>query len=246
MTSRLMIACWVSMLIIAGCDRPANPDSDSVSISIMAFNVENLFDNEDDPGKDDKAYLPLAEKQSAQHKDACNTIEVNNWRDQCLNWDWNDDILDQKLSAIASGILQVDNGKGPDIIALQEIENIAILERLRTEYLAAANYEPAILIEGEDERGIDIAFLSRLPIAGDPELHKMSFSGDYSDREADTRGILQADFRLPDGSTLTGFAVHFPAPYHPTDMRADAYAKLNAIASELPEDRHNHDGRGGY
>ncbi len=37
------------------------------AVTIMTFNVENLFDNADDPGKDDKAYLPIEAKQSAEH-----------------------------------------------------------------------------------------------------------------------------------------------------------------------------------
>ena len=31
-------------------------------ISIMSYNLNNLFDAQDDPGKDDKAYLPIALK----------------------------------------------------------------------------------------------------------------------------------------------------------------------------------------
>ena len=35
----------------------------SDSFSVMTFNVENLFDTQDDYKKDDKAFLPLAKKQ---------------------------------------------------------------------------------------------------------------------------------------------------------------------------------------
>ncbi len=35
----------------------------SDSFSVMSFNVENLFDTEDDYKKDDKAFLPLSKKQ---------------------------------------------------------------------------------------------------------------------------------------------------------------------------------------
>ena len=65
--------------------------------------------------------------------------------------------IEQKLKSIAAAILQVDGGRGPDILALQEIENAGVLDRLRREYLAAANYRPPVLIEGEDLRGIDVA-----------------------------------------------------------------------------------------
>jgi hypothetical protein len=42
---------------------------------------------------------------------------------------------------------------------------------------------------------------------------------------------------LPDGSLLTGFSVHFPAPFHPTAMREIAYAHLNGLLDQLPTDR---------
>ena len=204
----------------------------------MAFNVENLFDTKDDAGKDDKTFLPLSMKQSEAHIAECNDIEVDRWRQQCLEWDWNEEVLAIKLERVASAILQVNDGRGPDIVALQEIENVGILERLRTEHLQAAGYEPAILIEGQDLRGIDVAFLSRLPLAGEPELHALRFGDSIpKEREQDTRGVLQADFELPDGTTLTGFSVHFPAPFHPTEMREAAYRHLNALKDSLPDNR---------
>jgi len=207
------------------------------SVTIMTFNVENLFDNSDDPGKNDRTYFALAEKQTDEHKAECAKVEVKRWRDQCLYWDWNDEVVEQKLAAVAAAILSAGGGRGPDILALQEIENISILERLRTEYLGTANYLPAILIEGSDIRGIDVAFLSRLPLAADAQLRAFPKNKFDEKRQADTRGILEATFELPDGQLLTSFAVHFPAPYHPTEMRIAAYDHLNALKSTLPADR---------
>jgi hypothetical protein len=216
----------------------AAPDQASAdSLTIMTFNVENLFDSVDDPGKEDHTYLALTDKQSDEHKAACAEIEVVRWREQCLDWDWSDSIIEQKLSVVADVILQADNGRGPDIIALQEIENIGILERLRTEYLAAADYGPGILIEGDDLRGVDVAFLTRLELAGSPVLHRTDFSSAGKDRVYDTRGILEATFVRPDGTLLTGYSVHFPAPFHPTEMREAAYRHLNALRVALPPDR---------
>ena len=117
----------------------------------MTFNVENLFDNIDDPGKADETFLSLETKQAQTHIDACNEIEVERWRNTCLYLDWSDAAIDYKLRVIGDAILQVNDGRGPDIVALQEVENLAMLERLRTERLVAANYGPAILIEGDDK-----------------------------------------------------------------------------------------------
>jgi len=209
----------------------------AITITIMAFNVENLFDNVDDPDKNDRDYLPIAAKQNAEHQAACMTVDVASWRNRCLTIDWTDDILRRKLQVIANTILQVNNGRGPDIIALQEIENAEILERLRSEFLAPAEYLPGVLIEGWDIRGIDVAFLTRLPLAGSPQLHEITFDAEFAAKRGDTRGILQTDFQLPDGSLMTGFSVHFPAPFHPTGMRIAAFNKLNELSAALPDNR---------
>jgi endonuclease/exonuclease/phosphatase family metal-dependent hydrolase len=229
----------VTAFFAAACGVPPATDDagDASPVTIMTFNVENLFDTEDDPGKDDRTYLPLAMKQTAAHKAACAKVEVPAWREQCLDWDWSEDILERKLEVIARAILQVNDGQGPDVVALQEIENLAILERLRTEYLTDAGYRPSILIEGDDDRGIDVAFLSKLELAAEPTLHRIPFDSAEPARVADTRGILEASFVLPDGSLLTGYAVHFPAPFHPTEMRVSAYEFLARLLAGLPGDR---------
>ena len=203
----------------------------------MSFNVQNLFDNVDDPGKDDKAYLPLAAKQNDAHIAACNEIPVESWRDECLYLDWSDAALNFKLGVLADTIRQVNDGRGADIIALQEVENLAVLERLRNDYLGDLGYLPAILVEGSDTRGIDVAFLSKLPLLGDATLHPLELP-EFPDRQGDTRGVLQADFAMPDGSVLTGFSVHFPAPFHPTAMRESAYEHLNRLRNALPDKHH--------
>ena len=200
----------------------------------MAFNVQNLFDTIDDPGKDDKAYLPVEAKQNDAHVAECNEIPVESWRNECLYLDWDDEALKHKLGVVAETILQVNGGRGPDIVALQEVENLAVLERLRTEHLPVAGYLPAILIEGSDNRGIDVAFLTRLPVTGPATLHPLKLPDEFADREGDTRGLIEATFELPDGSLLTGYSVHFPAPFHPTDMRVHAYEHLQQVRAAVP------------
>ena len=200
----------------------------------MAFNVQNLFDTIDDPGKDDKADLPVEAKQNNAHVAECNEIPVESWRNECLYLDWNDEALKHKLGVVAETILQVNDGRGPDIVALQEVENLAVLERLRTEHLPVAGYLPAILIEGSDNRGIDVAFLTRLPVTGPATLHPLKLPDEFADREGDTRGLIEATFELPDGSLLTGYSVHFPAPFHPTDMRVHAYEHLQQVRAAVP------------
>jgi endonuclease/exonuclease/phosphatase family metal-dependent hydrolase len=222
-----------SLVLSVDLSLPATAPSEA---TIMSLNVQNLFDNLDDPGKDDKAYLPIEAKQGADHIAACNEIPVEAWRNECLYLDWSDEAVALKLELIADTIRQVNGGRGADVIAIQEVENVGILERLRSEYLADLGYQPAVLVEGTDARGIDVAFLAKFPLAGEPVLHAFDVP-EFPDRAGDTRGVLQADFELPGGAILTGFAVHFPAPYHPTPMRIAAYEHLNALREALPDDR---------
>lgn len=49
-----------------------------------------------------------------------------------------------------------------DLVALEEVEDQALLERVACK----AGYETAILVEGHDPRGIDVALLSRVPLRG--------------------------------------------------------------------------------
>lgn len=221
---------------IACSNEPATSEAtvDVATISIMTFNVQNLFDNTDDAGKDDKAYLPIAAKEADAHIAECNQIEVESWRAECRELDWSDAAVDKKLAVLAAAITQVNDGRGPDVIAFQEVENAAILDRLRTEHLASAKYGPAILVEGQDARGIDVAFLSRLPLVKSATLHPLRLP-EHPEREKDTRGVLEATFELPNGSLLTGFAIHFPAPFHPTEMREAAYEHLAGLRAALPD-----------
>lgn len=244
-SNRVHLLFLTCLFLAAGCARELPPvpekSADAVGqvqpITLMTFNVENLFDNRHDAGKQDRTYLPLEMKQTGEHRAACARIETERWRDECLHWDWSDDIVLRKLTVVAAAILQVGGGRGPDILALQEIENAGILERLSRDYLADAGYQAPILIEGDDERGIDVAFLTRLALAEPATLHKIEFVGIEDEREADTRGILEATFRMPDETLLTGYAVHFPAPFHPTEMRIAAYDALNRLQAALPDDR---------
>lgn len=66
--------------------------------------------------------------------------------------------LEKKLKALAHTIKLVK----PDILALQEVENLEVLQALQKRL---PEYEHAVLVEGNDHhRGIDVAMLSRIPI----------------------------------------------------------------------------------
>lgn len=169
----------------------------AIKISVMAYNLENFFDNVRDHGENPVPDLIFA----------------------------------QKLSQVAKGILQVQAGKGPDVLFVEEVENINALNQLREGYLAAGGYKTISLLESNDERGIDVGVISRFPLAGEPKLHKMPFS-DINP----TRGILEVPLELPNGKILRVFAVHFPSQANPVEQRRAAAELLRDLMTHANAD----------
>lgn len=239
---RVLLLVIVSLSFFGCVSKQFRPKKNS--ITIMTYNTENLFDSMDDPKKDDETYLPIEQKQNARHRAKCAKISRAWWRKQCLETDWSEAKIKRKIGRLSDVILQVKDGKGPDILILEEVENLNILERLRQNGLSSAGYKHAVLLEGPDERGIDVGMLSKLPLASPPVLHEVKL--DYIDRRTGkvdpnkkarpTRGILQAQFLLPDGTKLTVLGGHFPSQGAPTPARRRALETLNKIQAKLPKD----------
>jgi endonuclease/exonuclease/phosphatase family metal-dependent hydrolase len=209
-------------------------------VSIMAFNLENLFDTKHDENKNDYTYLPLSEKRSKEHEDYCDKNFTGGFLDECLSLDWSEKVLAEKKKRLADVILQVNNGMGPDILMTEETENIGVLTALSKDNLAKANYQTVVLLEGPDNRGIDTGLLSRFPLVGTPILHIIPFKTNNSEdanAAKTTRGVLQVDLKLPDGQTLTVLGVHLPSQAHPTYLRQQALAYLTELKNSLPADR---------
>lgn len=221
----LAALCWIGCAA-SGAGKAAK------RVTLMTFNVENLFDTSDDPGKEDETFLPLSEKRTSSHRNKCLGIEVKKWREQCLSWDWSPEALAGKMENLSEVVRSVGDGRGPDILALQEVENLSVLKQWKETYLAGLSYQDPILIEGEDVRGIDVALLTKLKSARPPLLHRIPFDDMDKRRKKDTRGILEATLMLPDGKHMTVFVVHFPAPFHPAHVRRQALLFLNDLTKK--------------
>lgn len=104
------------------------------TLFVASWNVENLFDTTDDPDKNDEEYTPSGRRE------------------------WDETRLNQKLRNTAEVINYMNNGKGIDLLALQEVEHESLLERLNKEYLQEKNYK-TVYAESLDKRGIDNALM---------------------------------------------------------------------------------------
>ena len=190
--------------------------ADSYEFSAMTLNTQNLFDTVDDPKKNDKAYLPIELKKSQKHISSCQDIKVKSWKDECLYLDWDEDTKNIKLMNLANEIIKYNNS-GPDILALQEVENINILTQL-FKLLEPYGYKNLSLLEGKDYRGIDTALITKFNIV-DSKLHYITFTGKYENK--DTRPILEVTLDV-NNKKLKIYNVHFPAGYHDVSMRIDS------------------------
>jgi endonuclease/exonuclease/phosphatase family metal-dependent hydrolase len=208
----------------------------------MTFNVENLFDTKHDEGKEDQTYLPLYKKQTKEHYLLCMKIDHDLWRDECLNVDWNKSVLKLKMDRLANVIREYDDGKGPDILLLQEVENLSVVKQFVNEHMGDLGYQSISLIEGPDKRGIDTAIISRFKHV-EEHYKNLIYNSDnlpHGEVASPTRGIFHVKAILPDQSPIHLFSLHLPSQSRSTiyrklalDQLLDYIESLNLESHEL-------------
>lgn len=101
---------------------------------VASWNVENLFDIYDDPLKNDDEFLPTSKKE------------------------WTEERYEKKLSNLARVIRAMNDGEGPDLLGMQEVENEKVANDLIKIFFKDKNYKISHM-EGPDDRGIDCALI---------------------------------------------------------------------------------------
>lgn len=155
-------------------------------LTIAFYNQENLFDTIDDPHKNDNEFLPTSKN------------------------GWNTERYLNKLDHMSAVIRSMNDGQGPDIIGLCEVENRAVLEDLvRTTNLKKCNLQ-VVHAESPDERSIDNALLFR------NKQFQLVAQASYavtidSLPNFKTRDILLVKLMNRKQATLTVLVNHFPS-----------------------------------
>ena len=153
-------------------------------LTLMFYNVENLFDTESNPEKQDDEFTPESEKA------------------------WDLEKYQKKLDDIASVIKAVDTGELPEIVGLCEVENLKVLEDLvLAKDIKRGNYG-IVHHESPDTRGIDCALLYNMEEFRviSSEAIPVTFPFDSA---ITTRDILYVEGKTKDNETLHLFVNHW-------------------------------------
>lgn len=187
-TLSVLLACGSSTAPVADTStgtldqRPASALRPMDGRTIVSYNVENLFDTEDDPATNDEDYLPNG------------------------SLEWTEERYVTKLERLAEAISWPADGP-PVIVGLMEVENRTVVEALaRTGALKSANYT-VVHHDSPDERGIDVALLvdPRYVEVKKEEALTVPLDGDH------TRDVLYAELGLAGGARLHVFVNHWPS-----------------------------------
>ena len=151
--------------------------------TIGFYNLENLFDTEDDPNINDEEYLPEGENK------------------------WTEERYQNKLAHMSRVISEMANG--PDIVGLCEVENRKVLEDLvQMPSLAMKRYQ-IVHFDSPDQRGIDVALIYKQGVFLPFAIKKIGYV-DPNNAEYKTRDILWVK-GLYQGDTLHVAVNHWPS-----------------------------------
>ncbi len=156
------------------------------NLTIVFYNVENLFDTINEPGKSDEEFTP----EGQDH--------------------WTEERYNKKIDDIAKVLSSINEKELPEMIGLCEIENQKVLQDLTVDkYLVQGKYR-IVHYESPDKRGIDCAFLYRPDEFKVIESHPIhvAFEG-----EPDflTRDILYVKGKTLNGEEMHIFVNHWPS-----------------------------------
>lgn len=191
------LVLWICLSGFAGCKQksnvqnttPKNQEKEVTTtatkgeIGIAFYNVENLFDAEDDPKINDEEFTPSSK----------------------LNW--TEDKYKIKSANMAKVISQLAED-GPEIFGLVEVENAGTVRDLLNQTTLKAHNYKFVHQDSKDERGIDVA-LCYDPAVFKMEKFK-AFTPKFSASDKKTRDFLVVEGKL-NGEPTYFIVNHWPS-----------------------------------
>lgn len=147
---------------------------------------------------------------------------------------WTTSVLNTKLKQLASAIGAMNDGLGPDLMGVCEVENEPVLKKL-VDALAPIGRDYAIAHhDTSDHRGIDVAFIyDRSKFTADKQFFHVV------QKRSATRDIFQVNFSTAQGSSLIVIGNHWPArsagKFESEPFRILAAETLSYFLEKIPE-----------
>jgi hypothetical protein len=183
MKINLFVFCFFLVISITAISQIPEKD-----FYFMFYNVENLFDIHDDPETADEEFTPIG---------------IRHWTNRRLN---------KKLVNLSKVILNSTGWPTPHLIALCEVENRYVLEKLLKDTpLKTCTYK-IIHKDSPDTRGIDVALLYNSNEFYPLDYMYFPLKGN-TDTILATREILYVSGILGDADTIHIFVNHWPSRY---------------------------------
>jgi predicted extracellular nuclease len=145
---------------------------------------------------------------------------------------WTQALFDQKVAQLASIIVQMKAGAGPDLLGVCEVENHFALEAVANRLNAlrpARNYQLVHVDSTRDQRGIDTAFIFDANVLA---TNLQELFSHWVMRRTGTRDITQATFITAAGNELIALANHWPSRSAPAGRGPQYSAGFRATAGE--------------
>lgn len=165
-------------------------------LRVMFWNVENFFDTEDDPEKQDDDFLPSAERR------------------------WTPSRFSRKALSLARVIAAAAENGLPDLIGIAEVENDSVMVRWTQHSPFARLGYRYVMTESPDVRGLDVALLyqpGRFRLLGSGSVRVAVPAGCRP-----TRDLLHVWGISLDGDTLDVLVCHLPSRLGGTKVSAPA------------------------
>jgi predicted extracellular nuclease len=179
-----IIACMPKVANQHGKTPSSVPTLQRDSTTFAFYNVENLFDTEDDPKIDDSEFLPTSKSQ------------------------WTPERYQKKLEHLTEVIAAMEF---PAALGVCEVENARVLQDLVSQPALKAQGYKFVHYDSPDERGIDVAMLYKSDVMSikSSESLKVPFTGkDAGDK---TRDVLRVNALLKGSYAVTFYVNHWPS-----------------------------------
>lgn len=189
-----LLACAL-LPMLATFAQPAKKNIKSAHQPFVAmfYNVENLYDTQNDPKTNDDEFTPSAKVP------------------------WTEERLQAKIKNLGQVIADIKKPAMPDIVGLAEIENRQVLEMLTSSALLNRTKYGIVHYDSPDERGIEVALLynpSTFKVLLSEPLHVTLADNDL------TRDILYVRGKLVSGEILHVFINHWPSRREGSEISA--------------------------